>query len=47
MFFVIGIVMILVQGGYVRRIKPGKEVKVATMVGRKQAQITLNECVSE
>jgi MFS family permease len=29
MFFVIGIVMILVQGSFVRRVKPGKEISVA------------------
>ncbi|XP_013396076.1 major facilitator superfamily domain-containing protein 10 [Lingula anatina] len=31
MFFFIGIIMSIVQGGYVRRIKPGKEKKVALM----------------
>ena len=32
MFFFIGIIMILVQGGYSRRISGGKEVRIAVMV---------------
>ena len=32
MFFLIGAVMVLVQGGYVRRIKPGREIATALQV---------------
>jgi hypothetical protein len=32
MFFFIGLIMALVQGGYVRRVKRGKEVKVVSQV---------------
>lgn len=33
MFFFIGIVMALIQGGYARRIKPGHHIKAVRMVG--------------
>lgn len=33
MFFFIGVVMALIQGGYARRIKPGHHIKAVRMVG--------------
>ena len=33
MFFFIGVTMALIQGGYARRIKPGRHIKAVRMVG--------------
>lgn len=33
MFFFIGVMMALIQGGYARRIKPGHHIKAVRMVG--------------
>lgn len=33
MFFFIGVIMALIQGGYARRIKPGHHIKAVRMVG--------------
>ena len=33
MFFFIGVIMALIQGGYARRIKPGHHIKAVRVVG--------------
>lgn len=33
MFFFIGVIMALIQGGYARRIKPGHHIRAVRMVG--------------
>jgi len=33
MFFFIGVIMALIQGGYSRRIQPGHHIKAVRMVG--------------
>lgn len=33
MFFFIGVIMALIQGGYARRIKPGRHIGAVRMVG--------------
>ena len=39
MFLFIGLIMILVQGGYVRRIAPGKEKQTTLMVHKKDEKL--------
>ena len=40
MFFFIGVIMALIQGGYARRIKPGQHIKAVRMVGLPSVYMT-------
>lgn len=40
MFFFIGVIMALIQGGYARRIKPGQQIKAVRMVKSPIARMT-------
>ncbi len=40
MFFFIGVIMALIQGGYARRIKPGHHIKAVRMVGVPSVHMT-------
>lgn len=42
MFFFIGVTMALIQGGYARRIKPGRHIKAVRMVGVPSDCVTMS-----